>query len=393
MPLKTIQTLQKKRAHNDILADETFQKELKQIATKYSLSREAAINLAQQYLDDIASKPTTRKYIWQFLEFFYKTVFLKSFKNIYTNDDKISSLKKHLKTSVIILTPNHRSVYDFMILPYLMASKANCMPTILAAHEFTAFPVGPLFRRLSVYFVRRNPPNDIYSLVFKHYAMLITKYAIPHLFFIEGGRNKKGNYSDPKVGMIKYICEAQKMHNISKNILFVPINITYDYVVESDVVLKEYTSGNRRHIFSSLKKYIQRDIGNCYVTFGDPIPLTKNPSMQAKKLMNTIKSLVTVTPTALIAYSLIEFQTNKKQQFISFHQLSQSYKKNLAHLKKKKANVSHIRETTLLNHIRFLQEKKVLCINRKNKKINVEKTKPLLLYYTRNIQHLFGKDI
>jgi len=395
-------------AKREIFSDEQFLKELGAIASKKKLNgeklnAEEARLLCNGYLKEIAARYTENRIFWKLCVAAARRNVIGSFKKVYYNKDDIKTIRKLLKSSLVTITPNHRSVFDFIILSYILVKETTFLPIILAADVFNAFPIGYLFRRMGAYFISRSETDEMYSLVFKHYVMLILKYELLHMFFIEGGRNKTGAYSTPKKGILKYILEGAKKYNPKKDLAFLPVNISYDIVPESYIVVEESRTGVRKHIFRSVINYAaKKDLGSCYINFGKPVRLSafsrsRKFSSEAEIveslgdfLINRIKSLVIVSPISLISYTLLK-ANNVKFEDIKFEEFKRSFKMNFERLKRSKKNIAHIDLSKIPKYIDFAHKKGIINFDKKTGVISISsQQKQLIEYYSSNILHLFG---
>lgn len=398
MHIKIIRSLKKDLKYDDakkeMFSDKDFLDELQSIANSKKLDIANASLICNKYLKKIAAKYLDNKIFWSIVEFVVRKKIIGSFENIYFNKDNIGIINKLAKENIIAVLPNHRSVFDFVILPYILVKETSFMPIISAADIFDKFLIGNLFRRMGAYYVRRNESDKLYFLVFKYYVMLIVKYELLHMFFIEGGRNKSGSYSEPKTGILRHILNGKKKHNIQKDFLFIPVNISYDCVPESEVVIEENLSGQRKSIFKSVIKYLTKnELGNCYINFGEPIRLSNflaqysehdTISSLANSIMQNIKSLVTVSPTSLLCYTIL------KEDKISLKEFEEAFKINLEKLRAKNKNLRYIDLNQIANYISFAHEKGIITYNKQKSLILVDsKKKPIVEYYSNNIRHLF----
>src|SRR3989338_7605752 len=365
-PLRSLKgNLSLEDAEREIFSDEAFLIELSKISALRKVKLEDTKLQCLAYLEEIAAKASKNRLFWAISKFIVRKRMVGSFNKVFYNKENVLSLKELAKENIIIIAPNHRSVFDFMLIPYFLVSETGMMPTILAADVFNKFPVGYVFRKLGTYFVRRNAEDEIYSLVFKHYVMLAVKYGLMQLFFIEGGRVKSGGYAEPKIGILKYLLNGVKKYKIGKDIVFVPVNISYDFVPESEVVVEEHLTGERKSIFKSLFSYLtKKNLGNCYINFGKPVSLkesltgfnSENEAMAAlgNNLIKEIKALVVVSPVALLCYTLIN--SNK----ISFDEFLNNYKMNFEKLKKSGCNVSNVDLDKVKDYVDFAAGKKLI---------------------------------
>ena len=382
-------------AKGTIFSDTDFLKEFNSILDKRNIKRKNALLLCAKYLKEIAARYTQSKLFWSLSEAVVRRKIIGRFKKIYYEKCNIAAIKHLASDKIVIIAPNHRSVFDFIILSYILVKETTCMPIILAADIFNTFPLGYIFRHFGAYFVRRNEYDELYSLVFKHYVMLISKFQLIHMFFIEGGRNKTGGYSMPKKGILKYIFNGAEKYSKNKDVVFIPVSISYDYVPESNVIVEENKSGKRKHIFRSVVNYLStRNLGNCYINFGGPISVFSfKRSISHNKLidafgdyiMERIKSLATISPTSLICYALLG---SDKMEYPEF---KKKFTTHYLKLKKSGIDISKINLNKINDYIAFADSKGVIEFDKFAGIIRIDGgKKDLVEYYSNNIIHLLN---
>ncbi|KAF5304886.1 hypothetical protein FQR65_LT00770 [Abscondita terminalis] len=201
---------------------------------------------------------------------------LKVYNGIHVND-KIYRIKELMGNKPIIFLPSHRSYADFILMSYLCFTYNIEIPAIAAGMDFhSMWGMGKMLRDTGAFFMRRSFNNDsLYWDTFRQYIyQLITEGDLPMEFFIEGTRSRTGKSLTPKFGLLSMILKTFYTAAVP-DILFVPINISYDRVLEEKLFAyellgvpkpKESTSG----FFKSLS-IIKERYGNIYIDFGEPI--------------------------------------------------------------------------------------------------------------------------
>jgi glycerol-3-phosphate O-acyltransferase len=150
-------------------------------------------------------------------------------------------------------------------------------PHIAAGINLNFWPAGPIFRRLGAFFIRRTfKGNKLYSTVFREYlGELFTRgYSVE--YFVEGGRSRTGRLLEPKTGTLSMTIQAM-LRGGSRPITLVPIYIGYEHVMEVGTYAKELRGATKEkesllQMLRGLRKL--RNLGQGYVNFGDPLPLT-----------------------------------------------------------------------------------------------------------------------
>lgn len=180
-----------------------------------------------------------------------------------------------LKKDTVVLVPMHRSHLDEIIIGQVLY-KANLNPPLIAAGENLSFwPLGWIIRSLGGYFVKRNAKQDrLHGLVLKRYVSYLVKRGHLQEFFIEGGRSRSGRMRHPKLGLLKTITNSY-MKKVRRDVLFVPVSISYEHVVEDTEYARENTgSGKTEENLISLfraRDVLRQKFKEVIVHFGEGI--------------------------------------------------------------------------------------------------------------------------
>src|SRR3989338_11183271 len=133
-------------AEKDIFSDKGFLKELNLIINKKKLDPGKAKSKCNEYLKEIAAGCSTSQLFWDIAETVVRRAIMGSFKKVHYNRENVKIIRDLAKNNLITIAPNHRSVFDFMILSYILVKETTFMPIILAADVFNVFPLGNIFR-------------------------------------------------------------------------------------------------------------------------------------------------------------------------------------------------------------------------------------------------------
>ncbi|XP_018324949.1 dihydroxyacetone phosphate acyltransferase isoform X2 [Agrilus planipennis] len=192
-------------------------------------------------------------------------LYLKGLQGILVNECLVFNLRSIMGNCPVIFVPSHRSYVDFTVMSYLCFHYDIELPAIAAGIDFKGMAIfGKLLRQVGAFYMRRSfrDTDFLYWQIFQQYIEdIMTKGHQPIEFFIEGTRSRTGKSLYPKLEV--------------PDILFVPVNLSYDRVLEERLFAfellgvpkpKESTKG----FFRSLR-YLHQDYGNVYVTFCSPI--------------------------------------------------------------------------------------------------------------------------
>jgi glycerol-3-phosphate O-acyltransferase len=190
----------------------------------------------------------------------------------------IEKIAEYAKRHPVVLAPSHRSYFDFLILSTAFYAN-HLVPPHIAARENMAFgPMGFFFRRAGAFFLRRSFDDPIYKEVFRSYVSYLVREGFTQEFFIEGGRSRTGKALQPKLGLLTWDLDAF-LSSARRDLFFVPINITYERLVEEGAMVGEL-EGEAKSDESVLglvraRKYLQRRFGTVHVNFGEPVSLAE----------------------------------------------------------------------------------------------------------------------
>jgi glycerol-3-phosphate O-acyltransferase len=315
-----------------ILTHERFQ----EFMDKYSKSRNIQIpeirKRADAYLEEIAAK-----YNIGMLRIFSALVgwiIHVMFDGVTINHDGLNRVKAMYQKGPLILIPCHKSHIDYLILSYLLYHNNMPCPHIAAGKNLSFWPLGPLFRSGGAFFIRRTFGGAVlYSKVFTEYLYKLLEEGFNIEFFIEGGRSRTGKLILPKLGLLSILLDAYK-NKVCNDLIFAPIYIGYDRILEESAYLHELEGGQKEpeSFWQIIKarKFLKKRYGKIYIQFHDPISLnalfsqngTSIEDMSAKdknafcrnlghRVINSINKSTVVTPHGVVASALLNFNKNR----------------------------------------------------------------------------------
>ncbi len=186
--------------------------------------------------------------------------------------------------STVVFVMNHRSNMDYVLISYLASDQVTLS---YAVGEWARiFPLESLIRAIGAFFVRRNSNNPLYRKVLERYVYLATQSGVCQAVFLEGGLSRDGNLGEPKLGFLDYMLRHFDWHT-GRNIVFIPVGINYDHVLEDQNLLswddkttrlsKSQHLGRvwaffKNNLFISSRRRWQR-FGYASVNFGVPVSM------------------------------------------------------------------------------------------------------------------------
>ncbi len=220
--------------------------------------------------------------------------------------------------ATVVFVMNHRSNMDYVLVTYI-AAKSSALA--YAVGEWArVWPLRSLIRALGGYFIRRRARTALYRRVLARYVQMATGAGVAQAVFPEGGLSLDGRMQKPKLGLLNYLIAEFDIDG--RDIVFVPVALNYDRVLEDTILLAAAEGGERRfrgsvpeasafalrYAWRRLTKRGHR-MGIAAVVFGAPVSLRGYHGINggaetealARDLMARIEELMPVTPVPLVA--------------------------------------------------------------------------------------------
>lgn len=221
--------------------------------------------------------------------------------------------------STAVFVMNHRSNMDYVLVTYL-ASKTSTLS--YAVGEWArVWPLSSLIRLWGAYFIRRRSRGALYRKVLSRYVQMATNGGDTQAFYPEGGLSLTGQLQPPKVGLLSYLVDGFDPEG-ERDIVFVPVAINYDRVLEDRVLMAAHARGDRRFgarisvvVAFILRKFWQRlrgtdtRFGTAAVAFGEPVSMraygkVEDVDQLSMELMSRIEAVMPILGVPLVATAL-----------------------------------------------------------------------------------------
>ena len=232
-----------------------------------------------------------------------------------------AALKAVDPEATVVFVMNHRSNMDYVLVTYLAAERSALS---YAVGEWArVWPLSRLIRAMGAYFIRRRSRNALYRAVLRRYVQMATENGVTQAIFPEGGLSLDGALAEPRMGLLSYIVEGVDLS--VRDVVFVPVALNYDRVLEDTVLLRAGQAGNRKfdarigrvmraflkQIWLRLRGRFHR-FGYAAVSFGAPVSLRaaqargQGAEALAQEIMARISAVLPVLPVPLVALLLEE---------------------------------------------------------------------------------------
>ncbi len=230
--------------------------------------------------------------------------------------------------ATIIFVMNHRSNMDYVLVTWLVAGRSAVS---YAVGEWArVWPLSALIRSMGAYFIRRGSRNALYRRVLARYVQMATAEGTTQAIFLEGGLSLDGRVGPAKLGLLSYIVEGWEP--VDRDVVFVPVGLAYDRVLEDRVLIEAARSGARQSRIRPLwvaGKALRfqwarfrgksRGFGTAAAGFGAPVSLrahrVEGGTVEAlgERLMAAIAAVVPVLPVPLVAKALGEGMASREE--------------------------------------------------------------------------------
>jgi glycerol-3-phosphate O-acyltransferase len=145
--------------------------------------------------------------------------------------------------AAVVFVINHRSNMDYVLVTYLVSQSSALS---YAVGEWArVWMLQWLIRAMGGYFVRRDSSNPLYRRVLARYVHMATASGVTQAVFPEGGLTRDGKLRPPKLGLLSYMVSGFDPAG-ARDIVFVPVGLNYDRVLEDRVLTSSPDPGSGR---------------------------------------------------------------------------------------------------------------------------------------------------
>lgn len=224
------------------------------------------------------------------------------------------------RQATVVFVMNHRSNMDYVLVTWLVADRSALS---YAVGEWArVWPLSAMIRAMGAFFVRRNSRDTLYRKVLARYVQTITAEGVTQAVFPEGGLSLNGQVGAARMGLLSYILQGFGPGH--RDVVFVPVGISYDRVLEDRVLVAAAQKGERKFragfwgiavfVFRMIRCKIRgtwKGFGMAAVAFGAPLSLgdwlgshPPDPEALGADLMARVAKAVPVLPVPLVAAAI-----------------------------------------------------------------------------------------
>lgn len=252
--------------------------------------------------------------------------------------------------ATVVYVINHRSNFDYVLVTYLAAKQSALS---YAVGEWArVWPISGFIRATGAYFIRRRTPTPLYRRVLSTYVQRATEAGVSQAVFPEGGLSRTGVVGKPKLGILSYVVEGWR-DGKGRDVVFVPVSVNYDRVVEDRVLIAAGRTGKQRfrgsigegirfgarYAFRRMRGKVGR-FGVAAVTFGRPTAIAEMAQGASEDLVQELGDAllariraitpVTTAPLAMAAMFQLEAPVTQETLLAEMDRLRASFPKEAA---------------------------------------------------------------
>jgi glycerol-3-phosphate O-acyltransferase len=210
-------------------------------AREQGLSREAVTRRLRGYAREIV--PAFNAYFYFRIGYWMGRRITRSLYRVRIGYSDSEGLARIPASATVVFVMNHRSNMDYVLAAYLAADQAALS---YAVGEWArVWPLQQLVRAMGAYFVRRSSKDELYRRVLERYIVMATEAGVTQAVYPEGGLSRDGRMREPRLGAIDYMLRGFHPDG-DRDLVFIPLGINYDRVLEDRTLLAELEPGRRR---------------------------------------------------------------------------------------------------------------------------------------------------
>jgi glycerol-3-phosphate O-acyltransferase len=232
---------------------------------------------ARRYLHELRSGHSDLVYSW--LVRAGRALLGSGYARIDYDPAQVARMRALLRTSPAVVLSSHKSYLDGGALTVGFHDHGLPPLTVFGGINMSFWPLGSLWRRANMVFIRRGGDDAVYRCTLRHYLASLVSQRRPLQWFLEGTRSRTGKLGPPRLGLLVYIADAYRDGRI-EDLQLVPVAVSYDQLQE----VTEYAGEARGAAKSAeslgwLVRFVRAQrgrFGTVYVRFGEPVSMRAN---------------------------------------------------------------------------------------------------------------------
>lgn len=243
--LNSVTLTRKQRLKAELLEDPELQVRVAALAADTGRDEASLLADASLYLDEIVPSfnlITTYRYGKRLAGWLLRSCY-----RVRIGRSAEAALNRIPRDASVVYVMNHRSNADYLLVAFLLANRVSIS---YAVGEWArVWPLEKLFRSFGSFFVRRKFRDPLYHAVLERYVQRAVAQGTTQGIFLEGGLSRDGRLQAPKLGLLDYMLRAG-----AKDLVFIPVGLNYDRVVEDSNLVRDALGKPRRTPLALLRR-------------------------------------------------------------------------------------------------------------------------------------------
>lgn len=320
-PIEPFRIMRRQDQVTRLIYDPKVMEAVRDYAQKMGVPPNVAFERARSYAREIVPGFSTATYFGFAIKLAQRLS--QGLYNVRLGGGEAKALEQIDRKAAVVFVMNHRSNMDYVLITWLAS---NHSALSYAVGEWArVWPLKALIRAMGAYFIRRRYSNPLYRAILARYVQMSIQQGTTQAIFPEGGLSLNGSVGKAQKGLLHYIVRGFDIHD-SADVVFVPVALNYDRVLEDRVLVSAGMQGIRRFpvrvkvVLGSILRVLWqkargrfKPFGYAAVCYGDPLSLrdfltqTPDPSTRtlSQTLMLRIRAAVPVLPVPLVAAALV----------------------------------------------------------------------------------------
>ena len=269
-----------------IVNDPEFQKSLEAIARENELDFGQVQTEAAEYIKELHAQqhPLTKMISIKGFDYMLSRAYNEK---IDVDPKGIKKLMQLMRMHSVAFIMTHKTYLDTLVLISTLARFGMPVPYSFGGINL-AFPgMKQVGKSAGIIFIRRSiKDNPVYKASLRHYIATIIDNGDHLTWNIEGTRSRTGKILHPKMGILKYIVDAEK--DSTKEIKYVPVSITYDLIPDVKEMTEQAKGASKKseNVTEAIKyiRSLSNNFGRAAIRFGDPVAIDETHNVSVPQL-------------------------------------------------------------------------------------------------------------
>ncbi len=260
----------------EILARPSFRGGIARLASEQGRQEATVARQASRYLKEIAAthSPYVIDLVAHLIHLMYTRGYSEGLRYDHAELEAVFSLTQRYP---VVFLPSHKSNLDHLVVQYALHENGLPPNHTAGGINMNFFPLGPLFRRSGVFFIRRSfKDNPLYKFVLRQYIDYLIEKRFSLEWYVEGGRSRSGKLLPPRLGLLAYVADAYRRGK-SEDVYLIPVAIAYDQIQDvGDYVAEQRGAAKQKESFGwflGVLRKLGRRYGRIHIRFGEPLSL------------------------------------------------------------------------------------------------------------------------